>query len=78
MKILAVVLSMLFAPLSLAPVSDVCAIEKCQYGETYSCPECNCSMIWNGKTLFCQGINCRTVKIYKCCCCQKEFRIYED
>ena len=78
MKLLILVLSMLFAPIAMPPVSDVQAVGTCQYGESYSCPECNCALIWTGRTLFCQGINCRTVKIYRCCCCRKEWRVYED
>lgn len=56
------------------------SISKSQisYDEDYYCELDSCLLIWTGKTLFCQGINCRTVKIYKCGCCRKSWKVYMD
>lgn len=43
----------------------------------YKCPECDCSLIWTGRTDFCVGIQCRTVKYYRCACCNKIWKVYE-
>jgi hypothetical protein len=48
------------------------------WGENYNCPDDSCNLIWTGKTEFCVGINCRTVKIYRCGCCSKLWRVYVD
>jgi hypothetical protein len=46
------------------------------FGESYSCPDDNCPLIYTGVTNFCVGVNCRTVKIYQCGCCNKLFEVY--
>ena len=45
------------------------------YG-SYTCPEDGCYLNWE-RTEFCQGMNCRTVKIYKCPCCNKYWKVYQ-
>jgi hypothetical protein len=45
------------------------------YG-SYKCPEDNCRLMWVS-TEFCQGVRCRTVEIYKCGCCGKQWRVYK-
>jgi hypothetical protein len=48
------------------------------YSESYLCPDDSCELTWTGRTDFCVGINCRTVKIYRCGCCAKEWRVYQN
>lgn len=46
------------------------------YGESYKCPDDGCSLIL-ARTEFCVGTRCRTVKIYQCGCCSKEWSVYQ-
>ena len=41
-----------------------------------SCPEDGCVLVYHS-TLFCQGIMCKTVKVYRCGCCGKYWKVYE-
>ena len=61
----------------LAIVSASAAVICLGYGSV-ACPEDGCNLIWTGKTEFCVGVKCRTVKIYRCGCCSKLWRVYEE
>jgi hypothetical protein len=76
-RIVLVVTVLLAATCVFAPVESIAYVNKCNYGETYICPDDNCRLIWTGETNFCVGINCRTVKIYQCGCCGKKWGIYQ-
>ena len=43
---------------------------------SHKCPEDGCHLIWQ-TTEYCQGMKCRAVKIYKCPCCGKLWKVYE-
>lgn len=58
------------------PVS--CCTEQVASSTVPDCPECGCSLMWTGKTEYCVGIRCRTVKVYRCGCCRKLWNVYQD
>jgi hypothetical protein len=58
--------------------NETTGVMQVAYGESYSCPDCGCSLVYTGRDEWCVGVRCRHIQIMRCGCCGKNWKVYVD